>query len=91
MRCVRGSSFKGGLKRFPFLRLSLGFDFLAFLPGKSMFPWALEQMKGGTPVLQCSIRHHQMFSPNMRGSALLLDDMTLILLSEFTGPIHSSY
>lgn len=61
MRYVKGSSFNGELEKFTFLRLSFGFDFPAFLPGKSMFPWALEQMKGDTLMLSCSIRHHQMF------------------------------
>lgn len=61
MRYVKGSAFKAELEKFPFLRLSFGFDFPVCLPGKSVFPWALEQMKGGTLMLQCSIRHHQMF------------------------------
>lgn len=55
MRYVKGSNFKGKLEKYPFLKLSFGFDFPAFLPGKSVFPWALEQMKGGTVMLWCSI------------------------------------
>lgn len=36
MRYVKGSSFKGKLEKYPFLRLSFGFDFPAFLPGESV-------------------------------------------------------
>lgn len=45
-----------------------GLDFPAFLPGKSMFPRALEQMKGGTLKLQCSITHHQLFHLTWRAA-----------------------
>lgn len=61
MRYVKGSSFKGELEKYSSLRLSFGFDFPAFLAGESVFPWALEQIEGGTLMFLCSIRHHQMF------------------------------